>query len=135
MLTSLLRQLVQAVIDHVKLFVGDFQRSLAFYEAALAPLSYRVMIKRDPPQAGLGVDFPHFWIEHSTRPTTAHVAFRVGDRATVEAFHAAALAAGATDNGPPGPRPQYHPDYFSAFVLDPDGNNIEAVCHEQAGGS
>lgn len=121
------------MIDHVKLFVGDYERSLAFYEAALSPISYQVMITR-PGQAGLGIDFPHFWIEQTSQPTTAHVAFRVADRATVDAFHAAALAAGASDNGAPGLRPEYHPAYYSAFVLDPDGSNIEAVCHEPADG-
>ena len=76
---------------------------------------------------------PFFWVE-SGRPAArpVHVAFAVGDRATVDAFHAAALAAGGTDNGAPGVREIYHPDYYGAYVLDPDGNSVEAVCHAPA---
>jgi catechol 2,3-dioxygenase-like lactoylglutathione lyase family enzyme len=118
-----------ARLDHVKLFVSDYERSKAFYTAALEPLGYRVMLERPVPEAGFGIDFPHFWIALSDRATAAHVAFRVDDRATVDAFHAAALAAGGRDNGGPGLRPQYHPGYYGAYVLDPDGNNVEAVTH------
>ena len=116
------------MIDHLKLRVADPAASRAFYEAALAPLGYRVMFEPAPGAVGMGKDFPDFWLEPGD-PTTCHVAFRADSQATVDAFHAAALAAGGTDNGAPGPRPQYHQNYYSAFVLDPDGNNAEAVYH------
>ena len=77
----------------------------------------------------MGTRFPDFWLAQSDAPTVAHVALRADDRETVDAFHAAALAAGGRDNGGPGVRPQYHPGYYGAFVLDPDGNNVEAVHH------
>jgi len=117
------------MIDHVKLHVGDAARSRAFYEQALAPLGYRIVMEPAPGVVGMGVRFPDFWIAPSDAPTVAHVALRAEDRAAVDAFHAAALAAGGTDNGAPGLRPQYHPGYYGAFVLDPDGNNVEAVHH------
>ncbi|MGP0051407.1 MAG: VOC family protein [Solirubrobacteraceae bacterium] len=117
------------MIDHVKLRVTDFARSRAFFAAALAPLGYRELIVRDEREAGFGGDFPHFWIEEADSATVAHVALRALDRAAVAAFHRAGLAAGGRDNGPPGLRPHYHPTYFSAFVLDPDENNLEAVWH------
>ncbi len=118
------------MIDHIKLYVADFETSRAFYERALEPLSFRVIFAReDPPQAGMGDGFPGFWIEQGERPTVAHVAFRAGKRETVDAFYAAALAAGGLDNGPAGLRAHYHPSYYGAFVLDPDGNNVEVVCH------
>ena len=120
----------RAMIDHIKLHVADAERSTAFYEQALAPLGYRVIME---PVAGvvvgLGTKFPDFWIEQSGTPTDAHVAFRAAEQAAVDAFHAAALAAGGRDNGGPGLRPQYHPGYYGAFVIDPDGNNVEAVHH------
>ena len=119
------------MLDHVKVHVADLERSRAFYERALAPLGYRVMMEPAPGVVGLGQDRPDFWLAASEDdPTTAHLAFRAPDRATVDAFHAAALAAGAADNGRPGPRPQYHSGSYGAFVHDPDGNNVEAVCHE-----
>jgi catechol 2,3-dioxygenase-like lactoylglutathione lyase family enzyme len=121
------------MIDHVKLFVRDFERSKAFYEQALQPLGYTIQLAPAPGVAGMGRERPDFWIEQSDEPTTAHVSFRADDRATVDAFHEAALAAGGTDNGEPGPRPQYHPSYYGAFVHDPDGNNVEAVCHDRPG--
>jgi catechol 2,3-dioxygenase-like lactoylglutathione lyase family enzyme len=120
------------VIDHVRLHVADFDRSRAFYEAALAPLGYRLMLEPAPGVAGLGADRPDFWIAKrgdGDPATVAHIAFRADSVETVEAFHAAALAAGGSDNGEPGPRPQYHPRYVGGFVLDPDGNNVEAVFH------
>jgi catechol 2,3-dioxygenase-like lactoylglutathione lyase family enzyme len=121
------------MIDHLKLHVSDFDRSKAFYEQALAPLGYRVVLEPAPGLAGMGTKFPDFWIAAGEAPSTSsHVAFRVDDRATVDAFHEAALAAGGTDNGAPGPRPQYTPTYYGAFALDPDGNNVEAVCHTPA---
>jgi catechol 2,3-dioxygenase-like lactoylglutathione lyase family enzyme len=118
------------MIDHVKLFATDPARSRAFYEQALKPLGYRVMLEPGPGVVGLGATRPDFWIAPADgAPTVCHLAFRVDTEHEVEAFHAAALAAGGTDNGAPGPRPQYHQNYYGAFVLDPDGNNVEAVYH------
>jgi catechol 2,3-dioxygenase-like lactoylglutathione lyase family enzyme len=120
------------VIDHVKVHVADFDRSRAFYEAALAPLGYRVMLEPAPGVAGFGADRPDFWIGkrgEGDPSTVAPLAFRADSADTVSAFHAAALAAGGSNNGEPGPRPQYHPQYVGGFVLDPDGNNVEAVFH------
>ena len=116
------------MIDHVNLGTADVAASRAFYERALAPLGYAVLMEA-PYGVGFGKDGkPDFWI--SDRPSSAplHVAFASPDRATVDAFHAAALAAGGRDNGPPGLR-SYHPSYYGAFVLDPEGNNVEAVTH------
>jgi len=121
------------MFDHVGLNVRDYAVSRAFYEQALAPLGYRVVF--DGAQwngAGFGTsdDKPEFWImQREPYGTGTHVAFHCDDRPTVDAFHAAALAAGGTDNGAPGVREHYHPTYYGAFVLDPDGNNVEAVCH------
>jgi catechol 2,3-dioxygenase-like lactoylglutathione lyase family enzyme len=122
------------MIDHLKLSVSDAGRSRAFYEAALAPLGYRVMMEPAPGVVGMGSTMPDFWLAPDDQASaggrpTGHVAFRAETRELVDAFHAAALAAGGRDNGGPGPRPQYHPRYYGAFVLDPDGNNVEAVCH------
>ena len=123
------------MFDHVALNVKDYTTSRAFYEMALAPLGYRVVMAFEQwGSAGFGEgDKPEFWI-HEREPigTATHVAFRCEDRATVAAFHEAALAAGGADNGAPGVREHYHPSYFGGFVLDPDGNNIEAVCHSPA---
>jgi catechol 2,3-dioxygenase-like lactoylglutathione lyase family enzyme len=121
-------------LDHVGLDVSDYERSKAFYEQALAPLGMRLIMEPVPEVGGFGDDFPFFWIGRRDRGADSgtHVAFRVDDRATVDAFHAAALAAGGSDNGGPGPREIYHPHYYGAFVLDPDGNNVEAVCHTPA---
>ncbi len=124
------------MLDHVGLEVSDLQRSKAFFEKALAPLGVKLLMEFDGAAAGFGEETeygpkPYFWIGERGRPIVsgAHVAFAAPDRETVDAFHAAALAAGGTDNGAPGPRPIYHPGYYGAFVLDPDGNNVEAVCH------
>jgi catechol 2,3-dioxygenase-like lactoylglutathione lyase family enzyme len=117
------------MLDHIKLHVADAPRSKAFYERALAPLGYHVVMEPAPGVVGMGTRFPDFWLAQSDTPTVAHVALRADDRAAVDAFHAAALDAGGTDNGAPGLRPQYHPGYYGAFVLDPDGNNLEAVHH------
>jgi catechol 2,3-dioxygenase-like lactoylglutathione lyase family enzyme len=121
------------MIDHIGLSVSDYERSKAFYLAALAPLGYELFMEVTGagPYAGFGAHGkPDFWIgKRSLSTAGAHVAFAAPDRATVRAFHAAALAAGARDNGPPGLRPEYHPTYYGAFVLDPDGHNVEAVCH------
>ena len=120
------------MFDHVGLNVRDYAASRAFFEQALAPLGYRVVMAFDEwKAAGLGTDEkPEFWIsEREPYCTGTHVAFVCADRATVDAFHDAALDAGGIDNGPPGLREQYHPTYYGAFVHDLDGNNIEAVCH------
>jgi len=121
------------MFDHVGLNVRDYRASREFYEQALAPLGYHVVMAFDEwKAAGFGPeDKPEFWVsQREPLGTGTHVAFACPDRATVDAFHAAALAAGGHDNGPPGLREQYHPTYYGAFVLDPDGNNVEAVCHE-----
>jgi catechol 2,3-dioxygenase-like lactoylglutathione lyase family enzyme len=123
------------MLDHVTLRVADFAASRKFYDSALAPLGIRplYMIETSNDRsAGYGQERPFFWIgvmEDAEARGTAHVAFAARSRRDVEAFHAAALAAGGRDNGAPGLRPQYHPTYYGAFVLDPDGNNIEAVHH------
>jgi catechol 2,3-dioxygenase-like lactoylglutathione lyase family enzyme len=127
-------------IDHIGLSVSDYERAKAFYAAAFAPLRIGVVMEVGPeltgghPACGLGADGkPFFWIsaEGQTAPHT-HVAIRAESRAQVDAFYQAALAAGGTDNGAPGVRPHYHANYYGAFVLDPDGHNIEAVCHAPA---
>lgn len=116
-------------IDHVILNVRDYGRSKAFYEQALKPFGYEVVMEFGE-GAGFGREGkPDFWVSHRGDPTIVHVAFAAPDRQTVDAFYAAALAAGGEDNGPPGLRPHYHESYYAAFVHDPDGNNIEAVCH------
>jgi catechol 2,3-dioxygenase-like lactoylglutathione lyase family enzyme len=120
------------MFDHVGLNVRDYRASRAFYEQALAPLGYHVVMAFDEWKAvGMGPsDKPEFWFsEREPFGTGTHVAFQCADRATVDAFHAAAIAAGGVDNGPPGIRAHYHPTYYGAFVHDPDGNNVEAVCH------
>ena len=126
------------MIDHTGLSVSNFAKSKAFYSAALAPIGYAMLmefpaaITKSTDVAGFGESpKPDFWISggEPNKPPI-HIAFRVSSRAMVDAFYKAALEAGATDNGPPGIRAHYHPDYYGAFVLDPDGHNIEAVCHE-----
>ena len=124
------------MLDHVGFEVSDFARSRAFYEAALEPLGISLLMKPIEGAAGFGSETefgpkPYFWIAARERPAVsgAHVAFAAADTTTVDAFHEAALAAGGEDNGAPGPRPIYHPGYYGAFILDPDGNNVEAVCH------
>jgi catechol 2,3-dioxygenase-like lactoylglutathione lyase family enzyme len=122
------------MIDHIGLSVADYEPSKAFYLAALAPLGYALFMEvtEAGPYAGFGAGGkPDFWLGKGTATAPrVHVAFQASDRATVRAFYDAALAAGARDNGRPGLRPEYHPNYYGAFVLDPDGHNIEAVCHE-----
>lgn len=125
------------MLDHIGIRCADFTRSLAFFQQALAPLGITVVMQVGAEQtgahdhAGFGrTGKPDFWIGNAPGAHGGvHVAFSAGSRAEVDAFHAAALAAGGRDNGPPGIREYYHPDYYGAFVLDPDGNNIEAVCH------
>ena len=118
------------MIDHVGLAVTDYEKSKAFYEGALAPLGYGLIMEFGT-VAGFGIQGkPDFWISAGEPAASIHVAFASQDRPTVDAFHTAALAAAGTDNGAPGPRTQYHPNYYGAFVFDPDGNNVEAVCHQ-----
>ena len=129
------RAIFRAMLDHISLRVRDFPRAIAFYKAALAPIGYDVRMEF-PDVAGIGeAGKPDLWVMRTdiqTNPT--HVSFR-STRECVDAFHAAALAAGGTDNGPPGLRLDYHPNYYAAFVLDPEGNNIEVVCHDPPGGA
>jgi catechol 2,3-dioxygenase-like lactoylglutathione lyase family enzyme len=118
------------VLDHVGLPVSDFERSKRFYEEALSPLGYELIMEPSVSAAGFGRrGKPDFWIARCDPGHAVHVAFTADDRATVEAFYEAAIAAGGRDNGGPGLRPQYHPSYYGAFVFDPDSTNIEAVCH------
>jgi catechol 2,3-dioxygenase-like lactoylglutathione lyase family enzyme len=128
------------MIDHTGLSVSDFAKSKVFYEKALAPLGYRILVEfgvevtGSVDVAGFGAPpKPDFWIAHGepNRPPI-HVAFRAESRAIVDRFYAAAIAAGGSDNGAPGLRPHYHDNYYGGFVLDHDGNNIEAVCHAPA---
>ena len=126
------------MIDHTGINVSDLVRSVAFYRAALAPIGYELLLEfpaevtGGAATAGFGAaPKADFWVSGGVpnRPPL-HVAFRVSERARVDAFHAAALRAGGYDNGAPGVRPHYHPDYYGAFILDFDGHNIEVVCHE-----
>jgi catechol 2,3-dioxygenase-like lactoylglutathione lyase family enzyme len=118
-----------AFLDHLTLTVRDLAASRRFYAAALRPWAAEEVelegeVAFGPPGA------EDFVLKEGDPPTTpVHVAFLAPDRATVDAFHAAALAGGGTDNGPPGPRPRYHAGYYAAYVLDPDGHNVEAVFH------
>ena len=126
-----------SMIDHIGFPVSDYERAKAFYLKALAPLDYVLVMEvtqeqtGHDPAAGFGANGkPDFWIGGEgglNKPL--HVAILAKDRATVDAFYKAAMAAGGRDNGAPGIRAHYHPNYYGAFVLDPDGHNIEAVCH------
>jgi catechol 2,3-dioxygenase-like lactoylglutathione lyase family enzyme len=131
------------MIDHITLRVRDLAATRAFYRAALAPLGYR--IGYDAVHDGVGVLGFAFdaqgggakidtWFVDHTEPVSGptHLCWHAASRAAVDAFHAAAIAAGGADNGAPGLRAHYHPDYYGAFVLDPDGNNVEAACHAAA---
>jgi len=122
------------MLDHVGFAVADYERSKAFYEKALTPLGMKLMMEPVAGVCGFGAEFPFFWIGQRDlgADSGVHVAFAAPDRETVDAFHAAALEAGGTDNGEPGVREIYHPHYYGAFVFDPDGNNVEAVCHTSA---
>ncbi len=118
------------MLDHVGLAVADLAKSKEFFKQALAPLGYELLMEFGD-AAGFGKDGkPDFWIGQSTAVASSHVAFAASQRRVVDAFYKAAMAAGGRDNGAPGLRPQYHPNYYGAFVFDPDGNNIEAVCHQ-----
>jgi catechol 2,3-dioxygenase-like lactoylglutathione lyase family enzyme len=124
------------MLDHIGFPVTDFAHSKAFYLRALEPLGFRLVlevslsVEDDDGYAGFGNDRPHFWVG-SGKPLVGrlHVAFTAPNRAAVRDFYEAALAAGGRDNGAPGLRPHYHENYFAAFILDPDGHNIEAVNH------
>jgi catechol 2,3-dioxygenase-like lactoylglutathione lyase family enzyme len=128
------------MIDHMSLVVSDYEKSKAFYLAALEPLGYELVMelsRKEIPNlpfdkgCGLGAHGkPDLWLHPGASVVPTHIAFRAATRDLVRDFHEAALAAGARDNGPPGLREHYHPNYFGAFVLDPDGYNIEAVCHD-----
>ena len=117
------------MLDHVSIRVQDIGRSLGFYKPALAAIGYEVIMEY-PGAVGLGHGGkPDFWVMQTDQPVNpGHVAL-AATRAQVDAFHAAALANGGTDNGPPGLRSDYHPHYYASFARDPDGNNIECVCH------
>jgi catechol 2,3-dioxygenase-like lactoylglutathione lyase family enzyme len=118
-----------AFLDHIVVMVRDLAASQAFYEAALAPFGARVV---DYGEIGVGIGpegAEDLGLREGEPRAPMHLAFAAADPATVDAFHAAAMKAGGTDNGAPGRRPQYHEGYYAAFVLDPDGNNVEAVCH------
>jgi len=127
------------MIDHIGFPVADYAKSKAFYLKALAPLGYALIMEvqqdqHDSPAAGFGAaGKPDFWIGGEGGLNRAvHIAIAAKDRGAVDAFYRAALAAGGTGNGAPGLRPHYHPNYYGAFVLDPDGHNVEAVCHGPA---
>lgn len=129
------------MFDHLGIEVGDYARSRAFYTATLAPLGVELVteISECAGFAAAGTTpatvqtAPSFWIHRGCeQPTRVHIAFRTMDRARVAAFWKAGLRAGGRDNGAPGIRAHYHPDYFGTLVLDPDGHNIEAVCHAAA---
>lgn len=119
------------MIDHVGISVSSYERSKRFYAAILASIGYQ-LIEETHGHAGFGRDRkPDFWITQiGDPPTPVHIAFGATNRSDVERFHAAAIAQGARDNGGPGLRSIYHPNYFGAFVLDLDGHNIEVVCHD-----
>jgi catechol 2,3-dioxygenase-like lactoylglutathione lyase family enzyme len=125
------------MLDHVGLAVSDLAVSKVFYARALAAIGYGLLYELSAEVTGQGAFAGYgvapkadFWIREGTpNVPPIHVAFRAESRAQVDALYRAALAAGGRDNGAPGPRPHYHPDYYGAFVLDPDGHNIEAVCH------
>lgn len=119
------------MIDHVTANVTDIDAAKAFYRQALPPLGYTLQMEF-PGAAGFGSPegIPDFWIGSSPDRGATHVAFSAKDRATVDAFYEAAMAAGGKDNGAPGLRPHYHETYYAAYVHDSDGNNLEAVCHQ-----
>lgn len=118
------------MFDHIGLGVSEYAASKAFFLAALQPLGVGVVMEGEH---GLGLGppgKPSLWLFQSSQaPVPMHLAFTASNREQVQAFHRAALAAGGKDNGAPGLRPQYHADYYGAFVIGPDGHNVEAVCH------
>ncbi len=127
------------MIDHVGFVVKDFEHSKHFYQRALMPLGIVLMMEVTPEQSGAGAHAgfgkagkPYFWISNGSQAATGgiHIAFNAPTRASVREFYRHAIAGGAADNGPPGLRPHYHQDYYGAFVIDPNGHNLEAVCHQ-----
>jgi catechol 2,3-dioxygenase-like lactoylglutathione lyase family enzyme len=127
----------RSMIAHVGILVSDIEKSKKFYTEALKPIGYQMLreygVTATRPAASGGFGEPpraDLWIYQGTPSTAVHIAFQVSTRTLVDAFYQAAIAAGGKDNGKPGIRPQYNPNYYGAFVLDPDGNNIEAVCRE-----
>ena len=124
------------MIDHMGIRVSDLAASRRFYDASFAAMGggMRFQVPKEHTGGttviGYGRERPVFWVQDGDATSPQHVAFAARNRAEVDAFHKAALAAGGRDNGGPGLRPQYHPDYYGAFACDPDGNNIEAVCHK-----
>ncbi len=121
------------MLDHIMLRVKDYAESKRFYDEVLGTLGYRMLMEFSA-GGGYGDTKPYFWIGEAKDPhPRIHIAFMAKDHAAVDAFHAKALKLGAKDDGAPGPRPQYHADYYGAFVIDPNGHNIEAVCHTPAG--
>ena len=119
------------MLDHIVVTVADLARSKSFYQATLAAIGGK-MLRETATMVGFGETAPDFWLrlaQSADRFGPAHIAFRVQTHALVDAFYNAALQAGGRDFGAPGLRPQYHRNYYGAFVVDPDGNNIEAVCH------
>jgi catechol 2,3-dioxygenase-like lactoylglutathione lyase family enzyme len=128
------------MLDHIGFSTADLPRARAFYDAALKPLGISCLMEVTPEMTGsadaflgYGRERPQFWVgTGQTHTPGIHVAFTAESRAMVDAFYRAALAAGGRDNGAPGLRPHYHPNYYGAFVRDPDGHNIEAVCHSPA---
>jgi catechol 2,3-dioxygenase-like lactoylglutathione lyase family enzyme len=126
--------MADVIIDHMSITVADYDKSKKFYEAALKPLGMTVMAEFPTDghgmAAGIGKEKPILWISGGklTKPHV-HFAFTAASRAEVDGFYKAAMAAGGKDNGPPGIREHYHSNYYAAFVLDPDGHNIEAVSH------
>jgi catechol 2,3-dioxygenase-like lactoylglutathione lyase family enzyme len=119
------------MFDHIGIAVADFPKSVRFYKAALEPLGYRLEYHDEKSaSAGFGkTGAPQLWLNAGAKPSSVHFAVSAADRKAVDRFHAAALKAGGRDNGPPGLRPDYGATYYAAFVHDPDGNNLEAVCH------
>jgi catechol 2,3-dioxygenase-like lactoylglutathione lyase family enzyme len=121
------------MIDHLSISVSDMAKGRAFYDAALAALGAKRVMDVDQFASGYGIDArPVFWIGAGAPALAGHIAFAAPDRPTVDGFYKAAMAAGAKDNGAPGLRPHYHENYYAAFVIDPDGNRLEAVCHKPA---
>ncbi|WP_237068517.1 VOC family protein [Microbulbifer guangxiensis] len=118
------------MLDHIGIHVHSYDRSKEFYRLALAPLGYELILEFNE-WAGFGwADKPDLWIKGGNTTTPGvHLAYRADDRETVDAFYRAAIDAGGKDNGAPGLRPEYHEHYYAAYVLDPDGNNLEVVCH------
>ena len=121
------------ILDQIGFAVADFARSRAFYAQALAPLGIEILMEEEDWAMMGRPGMPQFWFGDGEVPGPIHVAFSAMDRGQVDAFHRATLDAGGTDNGAPGLREIYHPDYYGAVVIDPDGHSIEAVCHAPKG--